>query len=74
MINLIEMHIPSQPRRKPGYTRGPQAGGMGACSKCTENEQLMCFDRGRAGRHVLCEIPDELDLIVEYGVINGALG
>ena len=56
----------TEPRHKPGYTRGPQRGGQGACSKCPENIRLICEDRGRNGRYVLCELPDELDMVVEH--------
>ena len=54
----------SERRFKSSYTRGPQKGGMGACSKCPKSVQLMCEDRCAAGRAVLCEFqtPEEREL------------
>ena len=53
-------------RFQSSYTRGPQKGGMGACSKCPENIRRMCEDRCASGRAVLCEKQTEEERQLEY--------
>lgn len=53
-------------RVKAPRKRGPAKGMMGACSKCSENIQIMCHDRCNARRAVLCEIQTEKERQLEY--------